>query len=273
VPEHLTLEVRSQADLAVPDRLETIGAALDADPRLKPERAGPRDPPRTPIASAARHLASWRPAQQRGRRDDQFLARSSPPAATGILSLAHAPWPRTLSLSYDIETLEDPDRLDAVAALLRRLAEAMDAFYGFAALNPVLRQEAALRQADRRASGARPNLGSEPYFISERGIPDVYWLNYFGPATVEKWGAAGLDGLGVRQEKTANDGRLIWATETPFVHDPTVTAMTGYDWKRPFYDALGLDTFVHEGWQDPGPGVRVPTFEEHRRAVLPTVRE
>lgn len=273
MPEGLTIEVRSQADLAAPDRLEAIGAALDADPRLKPERAGPRDPPRTPIVSAAQHLASWRPAQQRGRRDDQFLGRSSPPEATGILSLAHAPWPRTLSLTYDIESLDDPDRLDAVAALLHRLADAMDAFYGFAALNSLLRQEATLRQADRRAGGTRPHLGSEPYFISERGISDVYWLNFFGPATVGRWGAARLDGLGVRQETTANDGRLIRATETPFVLDPTVTAMTAYPWKRPFYDALGLDTFVHEGWLDPGPGVRVPTFEEHRRAVRPAAGE
>ena len=273
MPEHLTLVVKSQADVAVPDRLEAIGAALDADPRLKPERAGPRDPPRTSIASAAQYLASWLPAQQRGRRDDQFLARSSPPEATGILSLAHAPWPRTLSLSYDIETLEDPGRLDAVAALLRRLVETMDAFYGFSALNPLLRQEASLREAGRRASGTRPNLGSEPYFISERAISDVYWLNFFGPATVRKWGATRLDGLGVRQETTANGGRLIWATKTPFVHDSTVTAMTSYAWKRPFYEALGLDTFLHEGWQDPGPGVRVPTFEEHRLAVLPADRE
>lgn len=273
MPERLTLEVRSQAQLADPERLKAIGAALDADPRLKPERAGPRDPPRVPIVSAATYLESWRPAQQRGRRDDQFLARSSPPATSGVLSLAHAPWPRTLWLSYDIETLDDPGRFDAVAALARRLAEAMDAFYGFAALNPMLRQEVSLRMASRRSTGTRPNPGSEPYFISERAISDVYWLNFFGPATVEKWGATRLDGLGVRQEATANDGRLIWATETPFVHDPTMTAMTGYAWKRRFYEALGLDTFLHEGWQDPGPGVRVPTFEEHRLAVLPIDRE
>jgi len=271
--EGLTIEIRSQADLAGPDRLEAIGAALDADPRLKPERAGPRDPPRTPIASATQHLASWRPAQQRGRRDDQFLGRSSPPEATGILSLAHAPWPRTLSLTYDIESLEHPDRLHAVAGLLQRLADAMDAFYGFAASNALLRQEASLREADRRAGGTRSHLGSEPYFISERGISDVYWLNYFGPATVDKWGATSLDDRGVRQKTTANDGRLIWATETPFVYEPAATAMSAYAWKWPFYEALGLDTFVHEGWQDPGPGVRVPTFEEHRRAVRPTVRE
>ena len=43
--------------------------------------------------------------------------------------------------------------------------------------------------------------------------------------------------------------------------------MTGYPWKEPFYESLGRDTFIHEGWNDPGPGVRVPTFDEHRRAL------
>ncbi|HEX5012927.1 MAG TPA: hypothetical protein VFV72_02120 [Candidatus Limnocylindrales bacterium] len=263
--DRLTLELLSQADLASPDRLEAIGAALDADPGLRPERAGPRDPPKTEITSVARHLAAWNPPQVRGRRDDQFLARDTPREGTGILSLAFAPWPRKLWLSYDADGLDEAG-LDAIAALVKRLADAMNAFYGYAALSSVLRQEAAFREAARRAGGFKPNLGSGPYFVSERGIGDVYWLNYFGPATVAKWGTA-LAGLGVRREATAVGGALVWATPTPFVLDPEATAMTAYPWKKPFYDALGLETFIHEGWQDPGVGVRVPSFEEHRQAI------
>ena len=60
---------------------------------------------------------------------------------------------------------------------------------------------------------------------------------------------------------------VVWATETPFVHDPAVPSMTVYPWKRSFYDALGLDTFLHERWHDTGRGVYVPTFDEHRSAT------
>lgn len=268
VTEGLTLELQSQADLANRDRLEAIGAALDADPRLRPDRAGPRDPPRTPISSVADHLVAWDPPQKRGHRDDQFFSKASPPGATGILSLAHVPWPRKLRLTYDVARLGEDDSFEAIAALLRRLADAMDAYYGFSALNDVLRQEVALRTAAPRSSVTKP-VGSAPYFIGERAIPGVYWLNYFGPATIEKWNDRSVKELGVRQEATADGGRLIWATESPEVLDSSVTSVTGYAWKRPFYDAIGLDTFIHDGWQDPGPGVRVPTFEEHRLATRP----
>jgi hypothetical protein len=265
--DRLTIEVQSQADLAVPERLEAIGSAFDAHPRLAPDRAGLRDPPKTPVKSLAEHLVAWDPPQKRGRRDDQFLARVSPPQATGLLSLAFPPWPRKLWVSYDMEALEGPDQFDAVAALLKRLAEEMDAFYGFAATNSMLKQEADLREAARRADGPRPNLGSGPYFISERGISDVYWLNYFGPATIEKWGRKRLEGLGIRRQSTTGGGLLVWATPSPVGAEEGVAAMSDYPWKGAFYDALGRDTFIHEGWQDPGAGVRVPTFEEHRLAT------
>ena len=100
--------------------------------------------------------------------------------------------------------------------------------------------------------------------LRERAIPDVSWLNYFGPTLIAHLGADRLDGLGWRQSVTAAGGRVIWATETPLVFDPTAEFMTDYEWKQPFYHALGRETFLHEHWRDPGIGVLVPSYEGHR---------
>ena len=77
-----------------------------------------------------------------------------------------------------------------------------------------------------------------------------------------------LDGLGVRQEALANGGRVIWSTATPFVFDATADSLTAYEWKRPFYDALGLNTFLHERGT-PGRGVRVPSYAAHAGRTAP----
>lgn len=264
--ENISIDIDSHANLACPEALAAIGTALDTDPRLAPERMGPRDPARTPVTSVREYLAAWNPPQRRGHRDDQFMVRKTEPIGLGTLSLSFAPWPRTINFSYDERGFATTGELDALAALFGRLCEAMDASYGNAAYNPVRRQEVAFRERSRKRGGP-PRDWSRPYFVDEHALADVYWLNYFGPSFLAKWGEGRLDGLGVRQATTSNGGRIIWATETPFVLDPAATAMTGYAWKRPFYDALGLDTFRHERWEDPGVGIHVPSYEEHRAAV------
>ena len=95
-------------------------------------------------------------------------------------------------------------------------------------------------------------------------MPDIFWLNYFGPSFLAHWGVERVQGLGVQQKPTASGGLVIWSTASPLVFDPTATSLTDYGWKQPFYDALGRDTFIHEGWADPGLGVNVPSYEGHR---------
>src|SRR2546426_12350818 len=77
----ILFEVWSIADLRSRPGLARIGRALDADPELRPERLDPRDPPRTPIASAADALAEWRPAARDAARDWDFFAnrKNGPP--------------------------------------------------------------------------------------------------------------------------------------------------------------------------------------------------
>jgi hypothetical protein len=37
-------------------------------------------------------------------------------------------------------------------------------------------------------------------------VPDVFWLSFFGPAFLERWGTARFDGLGVRYD---DHGRFV----------------------------------------------------------------
>src|SRR2546422_4899516 len=91
-------EVWSIADLRSRSGLARIGRALDADPELRPERLDPRDPPRTPIASAADALAEWRPAARDAARDWDFFAhRQTEPRGPGAGQIA-APTPERVAL-------------------------------------------------------------------------------------------------------------------------------------------------------------------------------
>ena len=109
-----------------------------------------------------------------------------------------------------------------------------------------------------------------PTMATDRtSVRDVYWLNAFGPAFVERWGAR-LDGVGVRQIDTSTGGRVIWAADTPFLFDPEVSSTEDYPWKQPFYDALGRDTFVHR--TQIGVGAGVPSLRRSTAAGTPPRR-
>jgi hypothetical protein len=99
-----------------------------------------------------------------------------------------------------------------------------------------------------------------------REVRDVYWSNYFGPAYVDRW-AGRMESLGVKQFKTAAGGCVVWSTDTPFVHDPKARTLGAYEWKRPFYEALGNDTFMWEGQKQREPGEVVPRWDDHHRAA------
>ena len=117
--------------------------------------------------------------------------------------------------------------------------------------------EFARTRARRQFAPAPPDEHSDRH-----SVRDVYWLNYFGPAYVERWGSL-VARLGIRRETTSNGGVVVWATETPFVYEHDIGSFMDYEWKQPFYELLGRDVFVNAfnaSWDQ-----RVPTREEHLR--------
>jgi hypothetical protein len=254
--DHVLFGVESAADLRSSSALAAIGRELDRDPNLRMERFGTNDPPRTPIESAETALREWRPGAKFESGYWWFhLSRKGGPRGRATIQIttldptkqfyAHSVYPSYLASWFDTS-----DRLDEIADLLRRLAEATGAFYGRAALGAIYDQY-------------NLRLDHLPPLDDECEIPDVYWLNYFGPGYVEFFGAR-LERIGVRRTRTKTGGVLVWATETPFVLE-RVSSISEYAFKQPFYEALGRDTFRSETQHRGEPGERVPTFEVHRR--------
>jgi hypothetical protein len=256
-------EVFSVADLRSLTALPPIGRALDLDPEFRPERFGPRDPPSTKVAGAEHALAAWRPAGRDAARDWYFFAnRKTPPKGRLTIQIA-APMPgrvplHSVSFAFASAWFERVERVEKIVRLFGRLAETTSAFYGRAALGAMYDQRNLLIQL------GQGHLEARVFPDFERELPDVYWLNFFGPAYLERWGAR-LDGVGVRRDQVAG-GLIVWATEAP---SPVakVAAITDYPFKQGFYTALGRDTFMSETQRPGERGENVPTFDAHRRHV------
>jgi hypothetical protein len=262
----ILFEVFSVADLRSPAALPPIGRALDLDPELRPERLGPNDPPRAPITSTAEALAAWRPAARDTSRDWYFFAnRRTPPKGRATIQI-EAPMPGRTPLhsvlyAYASAWFDRAERLEQIVRLFGRLVQATRAFYGRAALGAMYDQR-------NRLIGLAQGLHEARVFPDfERELPDVYWLNFFGPAYLAQWGKR-LDGLGVRRDSVAG-GLIVWATGAPPAVSSDVTAISDYPFKAAFYAALGRHTFMSETRQPGAKGEHVPTFDAHRRSLAP----
>ena len=265
----LTVDLYSFA--APPDRaaLAALGGAFDADPALRPERMDTGDPIRVKIESATAWLTSLADGELPRRAAFQ---RRSAPQYVGDAELAVNPQledaPRRLWFgSASSAWLERPGNAVAFGELVVRLADAYGAAYGFAG---DLRMAAQQRRDFLRAAADGTGTASPPTAFTDRfALRDVHWINVYGPAFVERFGAR-LDALGVRRDRLRNGGVVIWAVELPDVYDEAIASHRDYPWKQPFYDALGPGAFL-----DPvrGSDGSVPTRDDHRRLAAGIARE
>jgi hypothetical protein len=258
----LKMTVFSVADLRRPGALRALGAELDRHAELRPTRIDTKDPVRAAAPSAADALGQGEGLLTPGKMQWWFLARPEKPRLSGgSLRVADGDAVSEFGASWDAKWFDRPERLDLLGALLAGVADAMRAMYGRVALDDMYTQRNQALDKTRVEPG---RFGARLKADFGRELPDVYWLNFFGPGFVEHWGAR-LDSLGVRRDRTATGGLVVWSTPTPFVHDPLIAATSDYEFKRPFYDALGFDTFMSETQRRPEPGELVPTLEVHRR--------
>ena len=263
----LELDLYSYADLHRPGLLADLGRAFDADPGMRIERMDVRDPLRNTIANAEDYLSG---ADDLLDTEIILFERRRDPHLDGELAASYrldelrdAPHRLFANTNDGDEAwFRDPGHVDAFAGLFARLAGAFDASYGFAADYQMARQQEGEFIRMRRLKHFAP---APPGPESDlHAVRDVYWLNYFGPAYLEMWGDR-LSGLGVRQVPTSNGGLVVQATETPFVFEESIASFADYAWKKPFHEALGLETFVNArtaSWER-----RVPSRADHVRAA------
>jgi hypothetical protein len=198
------------------------------------------------------------------------LGRSTAPHLAGGVRLHRDPLARgkrlmsEVSLGYGAEWFaEDPARLALLPDLLEDLVDVTRAFHGQIEFSL---QSWQLRQFWTRRNQAK-GFQASPYERVpkiERHLEDVHWVEYFGPAFLDKWGTHLTDQLGVRRRATADGGLIVWATEEPWHYDADARGIRDYSWKEPFYRTLGENTLWHEDFVEGEPGKYLPTLEEHQ---------
>jgi len=262
-PDALMLYVYSVADFDAVDRLALIAAVFDEFAELRPLKCGPKDPPRIKVTTMGAALAEVE------RPFRYLLVRASEPTYEGGELTLHqgrggylntqigkgAPSstvrPHSFSFSYDRDWFDASERYVMVAEFFRRMCEEMDAFYGFATSQALW--------LSRR--GCMPQRRSGLFAQLDRELPDVTWLNYFGPSWLRRTNR--MLGLGYGETRTSNGGVVLQTTETPFVFQREAHPILGYPWKQPLIGALGKDTFIWSDQVQGAPGERVPTWKEH----------
>jgi hypothetical protein len=254
----LLLEIESVTDMDL-ERAAAVGRAYDQDPALRPVRVG-GDPARIKVEGSLEELIrrtglpiSWLTQRVNTRQEFEGGEIVLRPGRGGYIGWPEPDGTRTFQLVPNKVTVDvlrswldaGADHLDRVAALFGRLCEAIDACYGIATVLPRKR--------------AMPPV--------DVGLGDVGWLNYFGPAFVERFPR--LADTVAQTTRLANGGLVIRIAPTPWELDDAA--------KRPVAEAVGDDAFV-SAWGPGVPrGVHVPSYEDHMRhspgtAEMPWVR-
>lgn len=250
--------------------LSRVAAVLDDAGPWRPTRGGGRDPGRTKILSTTDAIIPWFEGWKT-KRDGMWFFSDEPNDITGRIdafALESAPARRPVLQQIEFNAQDslftDQEVCERYATIFAALCDAADAFVGWAAM---------LRQSVQHLLRRRELRGGPPISVAagthqlEYVLPDVRWLNYFGPAFVARLGD-GLKDVGFRCERTANGGALVWATANPFVLEHNATRFEDYAWKHPFYRLLGTGV-VRSDAEGGALGEHIPTLAEHRRHIKP----
>jgi hypothetical protein len=256
-----------------PARLRALGDALDSDPDFRVTHVGRSFPPGRPLTTGfADYLATFQGKLKPAEPEMWFFKRADRPSWHGDIfaldngRLRHHRAHEVSGAFTDLDWFNNAERIERLSDYLTRLADAIGAFHGYCCVDAMLAQQARLLERNTGSIFSRIFRAARVVDDPEREVKDVYWWNYFGAAYVERW-AVRMDGLGVKQVKTPRGARVIWSTDSPFVYKPEMRRVGGYEWKLPFYEALGKDTFMGEGQTQHGAGDLVPTFADHQRVA------
>jgi hypothetical protein len=262
-----SVSARPVADLA-----HAVADALAGNPRFAPTRASRNEPVRALRDRSLREAVDVE--LQRSGEGPLRLLFGGAGELHGWLVIFPDPMldrsPRTHTIDAGVPLAPlDADGVVAFAGWALDLFDALGVFHGYVTTAEMQAQrKAMISEAYERGEMAGSRWDDPLYTVLDRMVSDVYWVNYFGPAFVDRWGSTRFEGLGVRQAARPTGAIAIWATETPPVVEPGYRRLGDYVFKRPFYDAFGTRSFTRESLDLPEPGEVVPTLHEHRRRSL-----
>jgi len=243
-PDKLAIEVFSFADLEFEDRLRRVWRAFDSHPDLRPLKIGPSDPPRIKVGNSMEQALEGRPLPFPW----WLMARHTKPVYEGgdlKLYLGRGGFFRdhkgaghwlahTVAMAWSADWMRDNHAEEGAAQLFEALCDATAACYGMAYQ---------VHQAGQWMSWfpKRSRTGAGDL---ERELRDVFWINWFGPAFVERFpGLLTVDGA----EAKPSGAALVRTTDSPWMYEPDAGSPDAYAWKRPLYEVLGRDSFATPG--------------------------
>jgi len=258
-----SVSARPVADLA-----RGVVTATEAHPRYTPTRAGTREPLRKLGSDFGGFVddelarSADRPFRILFGDPDRFFYATLDLFPDPMLD--RAPRTHVVDAALPIASLDAEARDDFAAWALDQY-DAIGVFHGYVTTSDMQGQRKSLiAQAFDRGELAPPDWADPTYTSFDRVVSDVYWVNYFGPAFVDRWGIDRFEAIGRRLTRRPSGAVAVWAADAPPGVDPTVERLTDYPWKAPFYAALGIDAFTHETTAAPEPGQFVPTLQDHR---------
>lgn len=271
-PTEFEIELHTLVTPGAEDFFGAVGDVLSRHDAAMPVRLGPKDPPRTKAVDLANQLRALGLTQASEYSARVLLAYE--PETYGHVRYQRDPFastPKEAAVASQVELVV----WDSVAAqaVLVELAERLQPFY--ARLSPLAHvvQSRSLTFHWGKAAGLAPD-GSQPprwepapFGSMERYVPDVFWVQVFGPAYVTKWGEHRVMDAGVRRQRLSNGGYVVWACEEPPPFQEDAAQPQDYPWKSSVYDAIGREPFAASspGWSLFGE--RVPFMTEHRDAL------
>ncbi|WP_457206139.1 hypothetical protein [Nocardioides sp. P5_C9_2] len=274
--EYLSLELWTVATPGVATFMRKVADVLSSHPAGVPTRVGAGDPAMTPVVDLRSQLVEL----GRHRPDDrpaQVLLARPEVEEHGRLTYVPDPFgahPPGFVHPSRVEIGLSPEDPSEAGELLAQLAEAVEALYGFVVWTPHARQargrllsERVRRHGPSPSGGRPPTWKPPPYQALEAQLPDVFWVQVFGPAFVEMWGERALESAGVRRRVLGHGGYVVWATQDPPAYDDHVDAPEGYAWKGSVYDVIGPEPFLRADrcWNDFGE--HVPLMTQHAAAL------
>lgn len=247
----MILSFQAVGNLTVQKRTD-IGKVFDAHPALRPGRVG-EDPPRTVVGeSMVPHLTEPElpldliGAGKRREEDATWFIDLHPEWSVGGevgRERVYRPLSR-LSMSIGPERVRAGGGPDGLATFFREMGDALGAAYGWSSPEQVYAKLDAWYPHDK----ARPDV--------LMGLGSVYWLQYFGPAFVDRLpGLRGLPGAFL----TARGAVVHRATEPP---EETLSLSGGPldgAWRDPLVAVLTADAFRLDRRDNPA----LPGIEDH----------
>jgi hypothetical protein len=262
----LYLRVYSFADFSH-DRVVGVGAAFDAHPSLRPVKVG-GDPARIPVGDSmaalierSRMPIDWLTVRGiRGQVDYGEISllpgRGSYGGTEEDDGWHYSLFGNSVELSFDEAIPRADDFVAELEGLFCELAVAMDGCYGFV----VGAEQWGRHNRWRKKDGS-------PFPVITRQLPNVFWLNYFGRAFLNRWPRL-ADVPGARP--VGNGGVVIKTTPDPWPAEPADSGPYDAAWKTAVLAATGTDAYMAtHGWPDAG--LYVPTIDDHLAACPGTM--